>query len=64
MADLTERYHDLDKKLSNHEEVCAERYGNIERRLGHLETLSWLAIGTLLVGFGLVTMKLLYGIGG
>ena len=62
---------DLDKRLSVHEAVCAQRYENIEKRLGdgsrrmkHIEWLLYITIAAVLLGPGVAAMfvKKLLGI--
>lgn len=62
---------DLDKRLSVHEAVCAQRYENIEKRLGdgskrmrHIEYLLYITIAAVLLGPGVAAMfvKKLLGI--
>ena len=62
---------DLDKRLSVHEAICAQRYENIEKRLGdgsrrmrHIEWLLYNTIAAVLLGPGVAAMfvKKLLGI--
>lgn len=62
---------DLDKRLSVHEAICAQRYENIEKRLGdgsrrmkHIEWLLYITIAAVLLGPGVAAMfvKKLLGI--
>jgi len=62
---------DLDKRLSVHEAICAQRYENIEKRLGdgsrrmkHIEILLYITIAAVLLGPGVAAMfvKKLLGI--
>jgi hypothetical protein len=62
---------DLDKRLSVHEAICAQRYENIEKRLGdgsrrmrHIEYLLYITIAAVLLGPGVAAMfvKKLLGI--
>jgi hypothetical protein len=54
---------DLDKRLSVHEAICAQRYENIEKRLGdgsrrmrHIEWLLYITIAAVLLGPGVAAM--------
>lgn len=40
--------HDIDKRLSSHEAVCAERYGAIRERVGRIEALGWSTLAAML----------------
>jgi hypothetical protein len=42
--------HALDKRLTSHEEVCAERYGGIIARIGRLEKVLVGATGSIIAG--------------
>jgi hypothetical protein len=62
---------DLDKRLSVHEAICAQRYEQIEKRLGdgsrrmrHIEWLLYITIAAILLGPGVAAMfvKKLLGI--
>ena len=62
---------DLDKRLSVHEAICAQRYEQIEKRLGdgsrrmkHIEILLYITIAAVLLGPGVAAMfvKKLLGI--
>jgi hypothetical protein len=62
---------DLDKRLSVHEAICAQRYEQIEKRLGdgsrrmkHIEVLLYITIAAVLLGPGVAAMfvKKLLGI--
>lgn len=62
---------DLDKRLSVHEAICAQRYENIEKRLGdgsrrmkHIEWLLYITIAAVLLGPGVAAqfVKKLLGI--
>ena len=62
---------DLDKRFSVHEAICAQRYENIEKRLGdgsrrmkHIEWLLYITIAAVLLGPGVAAMfvKKLLGI--
>jgi len=54
---------DLDKRLSIHEAICAQRYENIEKRLSdgsrrmrHIEWLLYITIAAVLLGPGVAAM--------
>jgi len=54
---------DLDKRLSVHEAICAQRYENIEKRLSdgsrrmrHIEWLLYITIAAVLLGPGVAAM--------
>lgn len=54
---------DLDKRLSVHEAICAQRYENIEKRLGdgsrrmrHIEWLLYITIAAVLLGPGVAAI--------
>ena len=54
---------DLDKRLSVHEAICAQRYEQIEKRLGdgsrrmrHIEWLLYITIAAVLLGPGVAAM--------
>ena len=62
---------ELDKRLSVHEAICAQRYEQIEKRLGdgsrrmkHIEWLLYITIAAVLLGPGVAAMfvKKLLGI--
>lgn len=47
-------------RIDAHEEVCAERYGNINSSIGSINrTIRWAAV-TLLSGMGAILVKLLF----
>jgi hypothetical protein len=50
---------EVDKRLSVHEAVCAERYANLMSRLSRIERVFLSVAGTLLVGMGGLTLKLI-----
>lgn len=37
----TPNLHDIDKRLTSHEAVCAERYGTLRARVARIEALGW-----------------------
>lgn len=39
---------DADTRITVHEAVCAERYTNIDSRIGRLETMSYVATGGII----------------
>lgn len=41
---------ELDKRLTTHEAVCAERYGNLVARLGRVEKIMLCVAGSLVAG--------------
>jgi len=48
----------LDKRLSVHEAVCAERYAALLARLGRLERILIAVAGALIAGMGGLVVKL------
>lgn len=54
---------DLDKRLSVHEAVCAERYMILLGRMGRIEKIIIAVSGTLMVGMAGLLAKLLTVIG-
>jgi hypothetical protein len=50
---------DVAAKLNTHEEVCAERYGQIRSRLNRLEAILIGTAGTLLLGMAGLVVKLM-----
>lgn len=45
--------HDIDKRLTSHEAVCAERYGALRARVTRIEALGWSTLAstvTALIG--------------
>lgn len=40
--------YDIDKRLSSHEAVCAERYGAIRERVSRIEALGWSTLAAML----------------
>lgn len=55
---------DLDKRLSIHEAVCAERYQILLGRMGRIEKIIIAVSGTLMVGMAGLVAKLLAVVGG
>jgi hypothetical protein len=52
---------DLDKRLSVHEAVCAQRYEELLMRLGRMEKIMLGAVGTVLLAFlGIVLSRLFH----
>jgi hypothetical protein len=43
--------HDLDKRVSTHEAVCAERWSSIHFRIGRVEAIGWSTLTLLLAMF-------------
>lgn len=54
---------DLDKRLSVHEAVCAERYMILLGRMGRIEKIIIAVSGTLMVGMAGLLAKILTVIG-
>ena len=55
---------DLDKRLSVHEAVCAERYEVLLGRMSRIEKIIIVVSGALMVGMAGLVAKLLAVIGG
>jgi hypothetical protein len=52
---------DLDKRLSVHEAVCAQRYEELLMRMGRMEKIMLGAVGTILLAFlGIVISRLFH----
>ncbi len=51
--------HDLDTRLSVHEAVCAERYGQLLQRMGRLEKVIISVAAALLSAMALARWKVL-----
>ena len=51
---------DVAAKLDTHEQVCAERYGSIADRLGHIESITAKAAAVLICGMGGILVKLVF----
>ena len=62
--DLSDKFDALDKQLSTHEAVCAERYQTIIDRFIHLERVAYAVAATMFLSMGAVVLKSLFGIGG
>jgi hypothetical protein len=56
---LSERYHELDKRVSSHEAVCAERYQNLEDGISRVEQSVSDTRGLMLAVAAAVVMQLL-----
>jgi hypothetical protein len=50
MSELTE----IDKRVSIHEEVCAERYAGINAQLKRIEAILFTFAGSLIVALGAI----------
>jgi hypothetical protein len=50
MSELTE----IDKRVSIHEEVCAERYAGINAQLKRIEAILFSTAGSLIVGLAAI----------
>lgn len=50
---------EVDQKIENHEEVCAERYDHIHERLDRIEGMLNKIIWGALVGFGAVVVTVI-----
>ena len=46
-------------RISQHEAICEERYGQILRRFERLEKQMWFLITSLITGFGVVSYHLI-----
>lgn len=46
---MTPNIYEIDKRLSSHEEVCAERYDGLKHRIGRLEAIIIGANGSVIV---------------
>jgi hypothetical protein len=51
-------YAELDKRLTAHEAVCAERYGNIVARLGRVEKILIGVAGSLIGGMSIALWQI------
>lgn len=54
---------ELDKRLSVHEAVCAERYDTLIERLGRIEKIMLAVSGALIAGMAALVARLLAVIG-
>jgi hypothetical protein len=54
---------ELDKRLSIHEAVCAERYETLIGRLGRIEKIMLAVSGTLIAAMAALVVKLLTAVG-
>jgi len=54
--------HELDKRITSHEVVCADRYGRIIERLDRLEKIVMASAGSAIVGMAAILIKILMGV--
>jgi predicted SpoU family rRNA methylase len=49
---------ELDKRITTHEAVCAERYGALLARMSRMEKIALSVAGTIIVGMGAALWQL------
>ena len=53
---------ELDKRITSHEVVCADRYGRIIERLDRLEKIVMTSAGSAIIGMAAILIKILFGV--
>ncbi len=56
--ELDDSAHDLDKRLSIHEAVCAERYGQLLQRMARIEMIMIGVAGTVIAAMAALLLKI------
>ena len=56
---IEQRVYELERNVSTHEAVCAERYGVVRSRVGRLEALAWATLSSVLAALFVTVIYLL-----